>query len=69
MSDWKCKLCPYDISNSRDKVAALRDYHMRTRHGSNQIVAPSGRRKKDRDGGFLDDIGEFIGDVIKNIFD
>jgi len=66
MHKWKCELCPYEVEDpERDKVPALRDYHMRTKHDSTQVVPASGPRPKESTGSTLADV---VGDVVEGLF-
>ena len=70
MPKWECELCPYEVQDEdRDKVPALRDFHMRTKHGSDQVVPASGRKPKERDSEFMEAVGYVATLIFGKSFD
>lgn len=70
MRRWTCELCPYEVQDEdRDKVPALRDFHMRTKHGSDQMVPASGPRPKERDSAFMEAVGYVATRIFGKSFD
>lgn len=70
MPKWECELCSYEVQDDdRDKVPALRDFHMRTKHGSDQVVPASGPRPKEKDGRFMEAVGYVAARLLGKSFD
>ena len=72
---WQCPVCGHPIDEpDRVKAAPLRDYHMRTKHGAQNIRPSYGSGSKGSGssgiiGDIVEGIGEGIGKVIGAIFD
>lgn len=66
---WTCPTCGHPIDEpDRAKLAPLRDYHNRTKHGARNIRPSSGSSKSSGSSGIVEDILEGVGDVIGGIF-
>jgi hypothetical protein len=70
MYGWNCPACDYsETDRDRGKVDALRDYHMRSKHGSKQVASPSGPKPRQSTGSTLADaVGDFFEGAIDGIF-
>lgn len=66
---WTCPKCGHPIDEpDRAKLAALKEYHDRTKHGAQNIRPSSGSSKSSGSSGIVEDILEGVGDVIGGIF-
>jgi hypothetical protein len=62
MYGWKCPVCDHsETDQDRGKVGALRDYHMRSKHGSKQVASSSEPKPRQSTGNTIADaVGDFF---------